>query len=237
MAKIDFGKQIGPLPLGAWIVVVGGGLAIAIWQRNAGKEPVVVEDTSADAGVGEGPGGLIPINPQTPPTDSDKIEYQSNEAWGQAAINWLIAQGYSPGLANSAITKGLAGGVDIEGNKMSVQEWSLWTLALQQLGAPPFPVNVAPPVSVPTPVTPPPPPPPASKPTPKPKPPSNKTPPYVEVIAQPGDSISKIAARYGKTWQEVWEFNLKYRSAATRAILQARGPNLIYSGTRIWVPL
>src|SRR3546814_7745860 len=53
--------------------------------------------------------------------------YASNEAWGVAAINWLIAQGYSPGLANSAVTKALAGGVDIEGNKMSVQEWSLWT--------------------------------------------------------------------------------------------------------------
>lgn len=65
---------------------------------------------------------------------------------------------------------------------------------------------------------------------------SSKVPPYVEVIAKKGDSISKIAARYGKTWQEVWNFNLKYRSPATVAVLKARGPNLIYSGTRIWVP-
>lgn len=64
-----------------------------------------------------------------------------------------------------------------------------------------------------------------------------KIPPYKEVIARPGDTISKIAARYGKSWQQVWEFNLKYRKPETVKILKQRGPNLIYSGTRIWVPL
>lgn len=78
---------------------------------------------------------------------------------------------------------------------------------------------------------------PAAPSQPKPTTPSTgKTPPYVQVIAKPGDSISKIAARYGKSWQEVWNFNLKYRSASTVKTLKARGPNLIYSGTRIWVP-
>ena len=51
--KIDFGKQIGPLPLGAWIVVVGGGLGIAVWNRKNGSNdaPIPVEDTSGDAGA------------------------------------------------------------------------------------------------------------------------------------------------------------------------------------------
>lgn len=69
-----------------------------------------------------------------------------------------------------------------------------------------------------------------------PKNPSTKTPPYRTVIARRGDTISKIAARYGKSWQEVWNFNLKYRSASTVKTLKSRGPNLIYAGTRIWVP-
>ena len=149
-------------------------------------------------------------------------------------MNWLIAQGYSPGLASSAITKALAGGVDVEGNKMSVQEWSLWSLALTHLGSPPYPVYVAPPTNVPGPVTPPTQPPPNDPPPSK--PPTNKVPPHHEVIAKRGDSISKIAARYGKDWRTVWNFNLKYRSAATVAIMKARGPNLIFAGTRIWVP-
>jgi hypothetical protein len=63
-----------------------------------------------------------------------------------------------------------------------------------------------------------------------------KVPPYTEVIARRGDTVSKIASRYGKSWQVVWDFNLKYRSAATRAVLRSRGPNKIFAGTRIWVP-
>ena len=233
---IDFGKQVGPLPLGAWVVVVAGGLGIAVYTRKSGtnNEPTVVEDTSGDPGVGEGgiPGGFIPVTPPT--SGTGEITYDSNEAWGQAAITYLIAQGYSAALANSAITKALAGGVDIDGNKMSIQEWSLWSLALAKLGPPPYPVNVAPPSSVPGPVDTGPPPSNGGGTTPK--PPSNTVPAHWTEVAKRGDTISSLAAKHGKGWKETWDFNLKYRSAATRAILKARGPNLIYAGTTIWVP-
>lgn len=240
---MDLGKQVGPLPLGAWIAVVGGGLAIAYWQRNAGSA-ASGEDPSTDTGDGtvndSGAGGSwIAVPPPTTAPDSGKITYESNEQWGQAAINWLIAQGYNPGLSSSAITKALNGGVDISGNKMSIQEWSLWSLALTKFGSPPYPVNVPPPTSVPGPPTNPPP---TNGggggggSTPTPKPPSNKTPPYYDVVAKRGDTISGIASRYHKSWQEVWAFNLKYRPPATVAILKARGPNLIFAGTHIWVP-
>lgn len=235
MAGMDLGKQVGPLPLGAWVAVVAGGLGIALWSRNQGSnDPTVVEDTSGTPGVGEGGSGQW-VNVD-PPKDSGSgaITYDTNEAWGVAAINWLIAQGYNSGIANSAITKGLMGGTDINGTKMSVQEWALWSLALAHLGSPPQPVNVAPPTSTPGPVTPKPDP---TTPTPTtPKPPSTKVPPHWTEVAKRGDSISKIAARHGKGWQETWNFNLKYRSKATVAILKARGPNLIYAGTTIWVP-
>lgn len=233
---IDFGKQVGPLPLGAWVVVVAGGLGIAIYTRKSGtsNEPTVVEDTSGDPGVGEGgiPGGFIPVNPPT--SGSSEITYESNEAWGQAAITYLIAQGYNAALASSAITKALAGGVDIDGNKMSIQEWSLWSLALAKLGSPPYPVNVAPPTSVPGPVDTGPPPSNGGGTTPK--PPTNTVPAHWVEVAKRGDTISSIAAKHGKGWKETWNFNLKYRSAATAAIMRARGPNLIFAGTTIWVP-
>lgn len=233
---IDFGKQIGPLPLGAWVAVVGGGLAIAYWNRNNGSsdEVEIVEDTGSPEGVGEGPGWTAVPPPGMPPTDSTSPTYESNEAWGQAAINWLIAQGYSPGISSSAVTKALNGGVDYDGRKMSIQEWSLWSLALTKFGSPPYPVNVAPPTSVPGPINPPTQPPPTNPPPTK--PPTNKVPPHHVVKAKRGDSISKIAARYDKSWQEVWNFNLKYRAPATVAIMKARGPNLIFAGTTVWVP-
>lgn len=228
------GKQIGPLPLGAWIAVVAGGLGIALWSRNNGtaEEPEIVEDTSGDDGVGEGGSGQwVDLNP---PAKGGEIEYATNEAWGQAAINWLIAQGYPAALSTNAITKGLTGGVDINGTKMSVQEWALWSLALAKFGSPPQPVTVVPPTSTPGPVTPKPDP---VTPTPvTPKPGGNKIPPHHVVKAVRNDTISKIAAKYGKSWQTVWNFNLKYRSAATVAIMKARGPNLIFAGTTIWVP-
>lgn len=232
---LDLGKQVGPLPLGAWMAVVAGGLGIALWSRNAGgggsEEPEIVEDTSGDEGVGEGPGWTAVPPPTTSPTAPG---YETNEAWGQAAINWLIAQGYPAGLASSSITKALNGGEDISGNKMSIQEWALWSLALTKFGSPPYPVNVPPPTNVPGPVTPTDPP---TDPGPTtPKPPTNKVPPHHVVKAVRGDSISKIAAKYGKDWKTVWNFNLKYRSAATVAVMKARGPNLIFAGTTIWVP-
>jgi len=135
MPQLDLGKQIGPLPLGAWIVVVGGGLGIALYTRRMGQSSEPVIDTSPDPGVGEG--GFQPTPPGTPVTEHPPT---TNDEWATRAINYLIAHGYSPGLANSAITKALSGGAG-----MSVQEWSLWTTALLALGAPPTPVTVPPP--------------------------------------------------------------------------------------------
>jgi LysM repeat protein len=240
---MDLGKQIGPLPLGAWIAVVAGGLGIALWTRkqDSSSAPTPVEDTSTDPGVGTGGSGMfIPLNPgSTGATGSPT--YDTNEAWGQAAITWLIAQGYQAGLANSAITKGLAGGQDTSGNKMSVQEWSLWSLALAHLGPPPTPVNVSPPTGTPGPVdngggdntTPTPP---------TPKPPSNKVPAHYVYTAVHGDTLSGIALKTNKqynlhnSWQDIYNFNIKYRSPATAAIIKARGPNKFYAGSTWWIP-
>lgn len=53
-----------------------------------------------------------------------------------------------------------------------------------------------------------------------------------------GDTLSKIAAKYGTTWQAIWSYNLTpgVRPAATQAKLQAQGPNLIYAGQQFLIP-
>lgn len=150
MADLDLGKQVGPLPLGAWFVVVAGGLGIALYSRNNAVDdsPFVVDDTSTTPGVGTGEvGGFISTQPTN---DIPPVAITDNDTYGKAAINYLIAQGYNPAWAYSAITKALAGGQG--DNKLSVREYALWSSALVRLGSPPFPVNIPPPTSIPGPV-------------------------------------------------------------------------------------
>ena len=158
---LDLGKQIGPLPLGAWFAVVAGGLGIAAYSRNSAVDtttPEIVDDTGTTPGVGTGAvGGWDGAWTQTQPGNVyQEPQITDNEAWGKAAINWLIAQGYNPAWSYAAITKALAGGRG--DSKLSVREYSLWNAALRHMGAPPYPVDIPPPSNVPTP-----------KPTPKPK--------------------------------------------------------------------
>lgn len=146
MAGLDLGKQIGPLPLGGWVVVVGGGLAIGYFinrRASAPAEPDTAQLTESDVGTG-GPQYIY-----TPPgsvTDDDTA-VETNATWGLKVKNWLIAQNNNPIVADNAVRKYLAG------LAMSLPEQALINLALIQFGAPPDDIPV---VDQPTPETPPP---------------------------------------------------------------------------------
>lgn len=242
MSDIDFGKQVGPLPLGAWVAVIAGGLGIALWSRQRGgevEEPQ--EDIGGTPGVGEGGSGSW-IDIGKPPTDNTSpVGYATNEAWGQAAINWLIAQGYAPGLASSAITKALAGGEDYSGNKMSVQEWSLWTLALREFGSPPQPVNVRPPSNVPGPVTPPsnPPPmkPPPAKPLPRPQVPPKPLPtpvPGPKPLPTPVPGPKPLPTPQTARRYETWRISPTNRTLSALVAASNRKHGTNYSWQTVW---
>lgn len=132
---LDLGKQVGPLPLGAWLAAGGAGIGLALYTRRMGAAPtdpsLAPVDTGADPGVGTGPGWVAVPPPTTGPVAPD---VSTNEAWGVAAINWLIAQGYDAAVSDSAIRKYLAG------TKMSVQEYALYRIALTHFGSPPSPL-------------------------------------------------------------------------------------------------
>jgi hypothetical protein len=127
---MDMGKQIGPLPLGAWIAVVAGGLGIAWYTKSKNAAtPVAQDNTGGVPGVGVGaPADWTPITSTTPTSPAGPT---TNEEWATLAINWLIAQGYPPNVADSAIRKYIAG------EKLSVQEYTLVGLALIAKGSPP----------------------------------------------------------------------------------------------------
>lgn len=84
---------------------------------------------------------------------------------------------------------------------------------------------------------------PPSKPKPAPKPAPPKMPAYHTRYISPSlSSLSALVAddnrRTGRhhTWQQVWAFNLQYRSPSTVAKLKSRGPDHTYVGSSFWIP-
>lgn len=231
---LDLGKQIGPLPLGAWVVVVGGGLGIALYARKQSADEAnagPVEDVSGQPGVGDGSvGGWVPTQPSAGTGDVAPTTPTTNEDWGTRAINYLIAQNYDPLVSDSAIRKYLAGNYP----QPSVSEYALQRIALARFGSPPQPLppsdsNPVPPVP---PVTPKPPgstiPPKPKPPPPKPKPPAPK--PRVRTYTvRKGDNLWNIAKHYygnGLQWVRIWNAN---RS-------KIKNPNLIHPGQVLIIP-
>lgn len=233
----DMGKMLGPLPLGAWIVVVGGGLGIAYYthQNNTPNEPAIVEDTSGTPGVGDGGSGMY-WQDASPPDNAGGVAGAptDNDQWGRLATNYLIAQGYPPSVADSAIRKYLAG------DKLSAQEFSLVNVALRQFGSPPIPLP--PPVFGP-PKQPKPKPKPEPKPRPKPKSkPKPKPKEHKPVVKKPhnryytvrrGDTLWDIARRFyhnPNEWRRIYNANKGHGHN------DIRNPNLIYPGQRFNIP-
>lgn len=138
MADFDLGKQIGPLPLGAWIGVVAGGLGLAWYvNRNSGASTSApIEETSgtglaAETGVGTGGQQFIYDPPQT----GSQASYTTNDEWGRAAILYLISQGKNPATATTAVTKYLAE------QTISAEQMAMISSAIGSLGPPPTLIN------------------------------------------------------------------------------------------------
>jgi hypothetical protein len=242
LAGMDLSKPVGPLPLGAWIAVVGGGLGIAWYSKRAGTgtvTPTIVEDTgmgNPDVGAG---GSWLAVPPPTsaPPGNAAPA---TNEEWGRLAINWLIAQGYDPATSDSAIRKYL------ETQSLDTREYALLQSALRQFGSPPIPLPSPPPApSIPPPVviTPP-----VVKPPPVTKPPVVTVPPpgtkklrYVAITPWPTltSTLSGIAKKYygnGNRWPEIYNVNKAGFRRPDGSMGWITNPNVIYAGRTVYVP-
>src|SRR4051812_11876997 len=208
----DLGKQVGPLPLGAWVAVVGGSLAFMVYSRSRSKssEPVEVA-AGPDAGVGVGGVGAVGAYTATDggvaAPSSATAEISSNSQWSRAAFNFLVSDGADGAVTDRALRQYL------DGNSLSVTENALITRALAKFGQVPEGLPMAPeipvppvitiPSPVPTPVSAPAPYVPAAAPAPAPA-------PATTVTVRPGDTLSGIAARYWQpwiTWQSIYNAN------------------------------
>lgn len=230
-SKFDLSKQYGPLPLGAWIVLVGGALLIA-WYTNRKAKPAagIVEDTGGMAGVGTG--GVSQWVQNNPPPEEVAPVPTNNVEWARKAINWLIAQGYDASMADTAIRKYL------ESTPLSLSENALVKSALMKLGSPPEPL--------PTPPDLPKPPDPTPTPTPTPTPPTQPPRPpqgqrWVSVTPWPTRfstlwGISSWAYGRGADWPRLYNANKVGVRRPDGSMGMIKNPNLIYAGWRIYVP-
>lgn len=209
---LNLGKQVGPLPVGAWVAVVGGGLAIG-WYFSKGTAANNADSKVplTEPGVGTGGGQMVydpPSNVETPANNT----ITDNATWGRRAINWLIAQGYDPGLSQSAVSKFL------NGTNRTLTEQTLINLALVQFGAPPEDVQLPEdPVN-----------PPGTNPPPTNPPPPVNTKPYVLHKVAPGETIFSIAAKYKTGWMNIFAANDKVglTPSGSRGVLVGPWDNL-----------
>jgi hypothetical protein len=157
VAEFDMGKKVGPLPMGAWIVVIAGGLFVGymINKSMAKSASEATESQYAESGVGEGGSQLIPAPPAFAP--SEEVPEETNALWGRKATNWLNSIGFDGIQADEAVRRYLAG------LPLIAQQKTMINQAIAHFGVPPEPL---PPTEEPPPTQTPPPGTPAVKPPP-----------------------------------------------------------------------
>lgn len=143
--------KVGPLPVGIWMLAAAG-IYWYLKKKNAaaastGPTAVTPAGTvgttggigsSDSSGTGGGSGG------DTGSSGSTTVgQYQTNDAWGRAAVNYLVSIGEDPTVANSAVTQFLAS------QNLTADQQAMINLAVQALGAPP---NLPQPGTAPPPV-------------------------------------------------------------------------------------
>jgi len=140
--KESLGKKVGPLPLGVWILAVGGGLVFAWYMRSRGgggeeeaadpgRSTATAPGIGGGAGGGGGSGGGDTTRPAT------------NEEWYQLAHQRLMATGlYDALLVDTALKAYLSGS-----RQLTAQEQIIVSHAIRLIGPPPVPTPVPPPGS------------------------------------------------------------------------------------------
>lgn len=149
-------KEIGPLPAGVWVgvIAVGAGVSYFVNRNKKAAAATAPADTSATVPATDGAFGSIPAGvnlggivglpggipsgelPSNPVGSTGQIT--DNNSWLRNAEDQLIAKGYDPGLVDTALRSYL------QGNVPSAAQQAIVNLALQLLGAPPFPVTTIP---------------------------------------------------------------------------------------------
>lgn len=133
-------KQVGPLPMGVWLAIIGGGLVISFYISNknskGGKNAEGTNTSAPSALVYTGVGGNS--SDTTNATAPTTAKFQTNEAWAVAAKNYLISQGIDGKEASDAVD------LYINGQALNAKQNAMVSNAIRGVGSPP---NSLPPVT------------------------------------------------------------------------------------------
>lgn len=164
-----FTRKLGPLPVWVWGVGIAAVYVLVI-KRKGGASSTAgsATDPAGNTGAIDPATGYVygtsqdtsALGAQSSTGSSGSVsgsggstiagQYASNDAWGRAAINFLVGLGIDPTEANSAIGNFLAS------QTLTTQQQADVNLAIQSMGAPPTspqPGNSPPPVANPSPGT------------------------------------------------------------------------------------
>jgi hypothetical protein len=127
-------QQIGPLPGGAWIAVVGGGLAIGfLGRRNRTAAQAAVPATTAQDQSSQG--AVQYVGPGTGVTSMGTPRAATNEEWASQAVGYLIAKGAVASRATNAISHIL---FPDSANPTSPEDSAIYNMAVAGVGPPPI---------------------------------------------------------------------------------------------------
>lgn len=135
-------RQVGPFPVYGWLMIGAAGIGLGLVLRRSSLFDGAPIDADTEAAAIEGAGaagvptvwagGIIPLNPgQAPAGEGVEVEQSTNETWTSRAVIYLISQGVSPTLADTAVRKYL------RGEALNTAERAAIDLALRRLGPPP----------------------------------------------------------------------------------------------------
>lgn len=207
----SMGKMIGPLPMGAWLAVVGGGLGVAYYSRQkAGAAPAtpVANDPVGTGGSGMWSDLTVPstgVGSTAAPT--------TNDEWAIKAIRTLIGLGYPAINSDQAIRRYVAG------EALAPNESVMVNAAIAAIGPTP---QVLPPPTTGIPTGPPP--------TPK---PTNNL--YRYHTVKITENIFTVAANEKVSLNAVWQgnWNQVTRLDGSPGILASYG---LHHGMRLVIP-
>lgn len=132
---MNLGEQIGPLPLGAWLGVVAGGVGLGFLGR---RKRATVEATAAPVRATTAPDassmGAVYLGNPTGATSMGTPKYATNEEWATAAAAYLIGRGTLASRATNALSHVLYPDAT---HPTSTEDSALYHMAAAGIGLPP----------------------------------------------------------------------------------------------------
>lgn len=122
-------KAAKGVPPYVWLIAVGGGVLVAFYFNKS-------KNTASDGTNTQAPSALVytgtgQTNTSADSESSTTTGFQTNEAWAQAAKNWLIAQGVDGKEASDAVD------LYINAQALNAKQNAMISNAIRAIGSPP----------------------------------------------------------------------------------------------------